>query len=49
MPLSTNKAQILQEAMAAEIIPPSRKAKTPERADHSKHCQYHKNHGHHIE
>ena len=35
--------------MVAEIIPPPRKARTPERADHSKHCEYHKNHGHHTE
>ena len=34
--------------MAAEIIPPPRKARTPERADHTKHCEYHKNHGHHT-
>jgi len=48
-PLNTNRTRILQEAMAAEIIPPQRKARTPERADHSKHCEYHKNHGHHTE
>jgi len=48
-PLNTNRTRILQEAMAAEIIPPLRKARTPERADHTKHCQYHKNHGHHTE
>ena len=35
--------------MAEEIIPPPRKARTPERADHSKQCEYHKNHGHHTE
>jgi len=48
-PLNTNWARILQEVMAAEIIPPPRKEKTPERADHNKHCQYHKNHGHQTE
>jgi len=47
-PLNTNITRILQEAMAAEIIPAPRKAKTPERANHRKHCEYHKNHGHHI-
>jgi len=35
--------------MDAEIIPPPRKSQTPERADQSKHCQYHINHGHHTE
>ncbi len=48
-PLNTNRTRVLQEAMAAEIIPPPRKARTPERADHTKHCEYHKNHGHHTE
>ncbi|XP_068483271.1 uncharacterized protein [Phaseolus vulgaris] len=48
-PLNTNRARILQEAMAAEIIPSPRKARTPERADRTKHCEYHKNHGHHTE
>jgi len=48
-PLNTNRTRILQEAMAVEIIPPLRKVRTLERADHSKHCEYHKNHGHHIE
>ncbi|XP_068490511.1 uncharacterized protein [Phaseolus vulgaris] len=48
-PLNTNRARILQEAMTAEIIPSPRKARTPERADRTKHCEYHKNHGHHIE
>ena len=48
-PLNANRARVLQEAMAAEIIPPPRKARTPERADHTKHCEYHKNHGHHTE
>jgi len=33
--------------MAVEIIPPPRKARTPEIADHTKHCEYHKNHDHH--
>ena len=31
-PLNTNRARILQEAMAAEIIPSPRKARSPERA-----------------
>jgi len=48
-PLSTNRARILQEAMAVEIIPPPRKVRSLERADQSKHYQYHKNHGHHTE
>ncbi|XP_068461731.1 uncharacterized protein [Phaseolus vulgaris] len=48
-PLNANRARVLQEAMATEIIPPLRKARTPERADHTKHCEYHKNHGHHTE
>ena len=48
-PLNTNRTRVLQEAMAAEIIPPPRKARTPERANHTKHCEYHKNHGHHTE
>ncbi|XP_068483323.1 uncharacterized protein [Phaseolus vulgaris] len=47
-PLNANRARVLQEAMAAEIIPPPRKTRTPERADHTKHCEYHKNHGHHT-
>jgi len=40
--------KILQEAMATKIIPLPRKAKTPERANHNKHYEYHKNHGHHT-
>ncbi|XP_068466727.1 uncharacterized protein [Phaseolus vulgaris] len=48
-PLSTTRTRILQEAMATEVIPPPMKARTPDRADHNKHCQYHKNHGHHTE
>jgi len=47
-PLNTNRTRILQEAMAAEIIPPPRKTRTPERTDHNKHCEYHKNRGHHT-
>jgi len=35
--------------MAVEIIPPSRKTRTSEQADQSKHCQYNRNHGHHTE
>jgi len=41
--------RILLEAMATEIIAGPRKARTPERAYHNKHCEYHKNHGHHTE
>ncbi|XP_068491909.1 uncharacterized protein [Phaseolus vulgaris] len=48
-PLNTNRTRVLQEAMVAAIIPPPRKARTPERADRTKHCEYHKNHGHHTE
>jgi len=48
-PLNTNRTRVLQEAMATEIIPPPRKAKTPEKADPTKHCEYHKNHGPHTE
>jgi len=47
--IDTTRAQILQEAMATELIPPPRKARTPYLVDKSKHCQYHKNHGHHTE
>ena len=47
-PLNTNRARVLQEAMATKIIPPPRKVRTPERADHTKHCEYRKNHGHHT-
>jgi len=48
-PLSTNRERILQEAIAIKIIPTPRKARTPERADQSKHCQYRKNHSHYTE
>jgi len=41
-PLNTNRARVLQEAMATKIIPPPRKVRTPERADHTKHCEYRK-------
>ena len=47
-PLSTTRARILQEAMATEVIPPPRKARTPDRANQSKSCQYHKNHSRHT-
>ena len=48
-PLNTNRTRILQEAMATKIIQPPRKARTPERAYHNKHYEYHKSHGHHTE
>jgi len=35
--------------MAAEIIQTPRKARTHQRTDHNKHCEYHKKHGHHTE
>jgi len=35
--------------MAAKVILPPRKARTPDRDDQNKHCQYHKNHSHHTE
>jgi len=47
--LTTERGRILDEAPNAELIPPPRKASSPENADHRKRCWYHKNSGHSIE
>ncbi|XP_068466580.1 uncharacterized protein [Phaseolus vulgaris] len=48
-PLNADRSKILQEALSAELIPPPRRALSPENADRSKRCRYHKNTGHSTE
>jgi len=48
-PLNADRSKILQEALSAELIPPPRKALSPENADRSKRCRYHRNTGHSTE
>jgi len=48
-PLNADRSKILQEALSAELIPPPRRALSPENADRSKRCRYHKNTGHFTE
>ena len=48
-PLNADRSKILQEALSAELIPPPRRALSPDNADHSKRCRYHKNTGHSTE
>ena len=44
-PLNAERSKILQEALSAELIPPPRRALSPENADRNKRCRYHKNTG----
>lgn len=44
--LNAPRAQILQEALSAQILPALSKRPTPLGADLSKHCLYHQNTGH---
>ena len=48
-PLNADRSKILQEALSVELIPPPRRALSPENADRSKRCRYHKNTGHSTE
>ena len=48
-PLTTERGRILDEALSVELIPPPRKASSPENAYCRKQCQYHKKSGHSIE
>jgi len=48
-PLNTGRARILEEALSAELIPAPRKFPLPPRVDQTKHCRYHRNHGHTTE
>ncbi|XP_068503663.1 uncharacterized protein [Phaseolus vulgaris] len=45
-PLSANRGKILDMAFSVELIPPLRKVASPENADHTRRCRYHKNSGH---
>ena len=45
-PFNVGKGKILQKALNAELIPPPRRALSPDNADRSKKCRYHKNTGH---
>jgi len=47
--LTTERRRILDEAFNAELIPPSRKASSPENTDLTRRCRYHKNSGHSTE
>lgn len=48
-PLNAPRAQILQEALSADLIPPLKKRPTPPGADDNKHYLYHQNLGHTTE
>jgi len=48
-PFNIERGKILQEALSTELIPPPRRALSPENADRSKKCRYHKNTGHSTE
>jgi len=48
-PLKADRARILEEALSAELIVAPRKSSSPPRADRTKHCRYHRNHGHNTE
>ena len=48
-PLNVDRSKILQDALNAKLIPPPRRALSPENADRSKKCPYHKNTGHSTE
>jgi len=47
--LNADRSKILQEALSTKLIPPPRRALSPENADRSKRCRYHKNTGHSTE
>ncbi|XP_020209186.1 uncharacterized protein LOC109794123 [Cajanus cajan] len=48
-PLNTTRTRILEQALASEILSIPKRAHTPPRADLSKSCSYHQNHGHSTE
>jgi len=48
-PLNADREKILQEALSAELMPPPRRALSPDNADRSKKCRYHQNTGHTTE
>jgi len=48
-PLNVDKGKILQEALSAELMPPPRRALSPDGADRSKKCWYHQNTSHSTE
>jgi len=48
-PLNADSGKILQEALSVELMPPPRRALSPDNADCSKKCRYHQNTGHSTE
>lgn len=48
-PLTILKGKILDEVLQAELIPTLKSSQTPQNADTSKCCQYHRNYGHTTE
>jgi len=47
--LNTGRAHILEEALSTELITTPCMFPSPPRANQSKHCRYHHNHGHNTE
>nr|KYP47653.1 Transposon Ty3-G Gag-Pol polyprotein [Cajanus cajan] len=45
-PLNANRAAVLEQALASEVLTIPKRASTPPRADTSESCRYHRNHGH---
>jgi len=44
-----SRGRIMDEVFSAELIPPPRKATSPDNADQGKRCRYHQNTGHSTE
>ncbi|XP_020238619.1 uncharacterized protein LOC109817702 [Cajanus cajan] len=45
-PLNTSRSAILEQALASEVLAVTKRASSPPRADTTKSCRYHHNHGH---
>ncbi|XP_020206212.1 uncharacterized protein LOC109791335 [Cajanus cajan] len=48
-PLNTSRSAILEQALASEVLAVPKRASTPPRADTTKYCRYHRNHGYSID
>ncbi|KAG5099245.1 hypothetical protein JHK82_044297 [Glycine max] len=45
-PLTASRPHIMNQALAVDILTIPKRANTPPKADYSKRCRYHRNHGH---
>jgi len=48
-PLTADRGKFLDEALSADLIPPPRRAASPENTDRTRRCRYHRNNGHTTE